>query len=73
MSIDYLPDLLCHSTTVTLNTQWQNAHVLKMHTLQNRAWQQMNQIIKATVQCIHLMQVTDIYQKLSLTARNVPK
>jgi len=28
-------------------------HVLKTHTLHNRAWQQMNQIIKTTVQCIH--------------------
>ena len=28
-------------------------HVLKTHTLHNRAWQRMNQIIKTTVQCVH--------------------
>jgi len=27
-------------------------HVLRMHMLHNRAWQQMNQIIKTTVQCV---------------------
>jgi len=43
-----------HSTIVTLDTQWQNTcNVLRVRTLHNIAWQQMNQIVKTTGQCVH--------------------
>jgi len=43
-----------HSTTIMLDTQWQNARmILRMHMLRDSALQQINQIVRTTVQRGH--------------------